>query len=63
MLYVVKRDGRRVEFNIEKITHAIKGAAIEQGLNLKTSQIVDAVQKVITYIEMTEKEDITVEEI
>lgn len=63
MLYVVKRDGRRVEFNIEKITHAIKGAAIEQGLNLKTSQIVEAVQKVITYIEMTEKEEITVEEI
>lgn len=63
MLYVVKRDGRRVEFNIEKITHAIKGAAIEQGLNLKSSQIVGAVQKVITYIEMTEKEEITVEEI
>lgn len=63
MLYVVKRDGREVEFNSGKITHAIKGAATEEGLSLKTSQIFDAVQKVINYIEMTEKEKITVEEI
>ncbi|NLK95355.1 MAG: anaerobic ribonucleoside triphosphate reductase [Clostridiales bacterium] len=63
MLYVVKRDGRRVEFDAGKISHAIKGAANEEGLALKTSQIIDAVQKVTNYIEMTEKEQISVEEI
>jgi len=63
MLYVVKRDGRRVEFNTNKITDAIKGAATEEGLSLKTSQTFDVVQKVINYIEMTEKEEVTVEQI
>ena len=63
MLYVVKRDGRKVEFNTNKITEAIKGAATEEGLTLRTSQIFDVVQKVINYIEMIEKEEITVEEI
>ncbi|MBD7910939.1 MULTISPECIES: anaerobic ribonucleoside triphosphate reductase [Clostridium] len=63
MLYVVKRDGREVEFNADKITHAIKGASGEEGLNLKTSEIYEAVQKVVMYIEMTEKNKITVEEI
>lgn len=63
MLYVVKRDGRKVEFNSDKITKAIKGAATEEGLSLKTSQIFDVVQKVINYIEMAEKESISVEEI
>lgn len=63
MLYVVKRDGRRVEFNASKISHAIKGAANEEGLLLKESQVIDTVQKVANYIEMTEKEQVTVEEI
>ena len=63
MLYVVKRDGREVEFNSEKITKAIRGAATEEGLSLRTSQIFDVVQKVINYIEMTEQQRITVEEI
>lgn len=63
MLYVVKRDGRRVEFNTNKISDAIKGAATEEGLSLKTSQTFDVVQKVINYIEMTEKEEVTVEQI
>ena len=63
VLYVVKRDGRKVEFNTNKITEAIRGAATEEGLALRTSQIFDVVQKVINYIEMTEKEEITVEEI
>jgi ribonucleoside-triphosphate reductase len=63
VLYVVKRDGRKVEFNTNKITEAIRGAATEEGLGLRTSQIFDVVQKVINYIEMTEKEEITVEEI
>lgn len=63
MLYVVKRDGRRVEFNPDKISKAIKRAALEEGLNLKTSEIIDVVQKVIHYIEISEKEEINVEEI
>ena len=31
MLYVVKRDGREVEFNADKISQAIKGSASEIG--------------------------------
>ncbi|SFC67652.1 anaerobic ribonucleoside triphosphate reductase [Clostridium uliginosum] len=63
MLYVVKRDGRKVEFNGEKISQAIKGAAIEIGLILKESQVLDAVQKVIGYVEETKNKQVTVEEI
>ena len=63
MLYVVKRDGRTVEFNIDKISNAIKKAATEEGVSLNTSQVFDCVQKVINYIEMTEKKSISVEEI
>ncbi len=63
MLYVVKRDGRRVEFNPDKISKAISRTAKEEGLELKTSQIFDVVQKVINYIEMTEQEKISVEDI
>ncbi|AOR22310.1 anaerobic ribonucleoside triphosphate reductase [Clostridium taeniosporum] len=63
MLYVVKRDGRTVEFNGEKIAQAIKGAALEIGVTLKESQVLETVQKVITYIEDTKKQKITVEEI
>ena len=36
MLYVVKRDGREVEFNADKIANAIKGAAREINVNLKS---------------------------
>ena len=63
MLYVVKRDGRKAEFNPDKISKAIRRAAIEEGLELKTSQIMAVVQKVINYIEMEELEEVTVEEI
>ena len=63
MLYVVKRDGRKVEFNTNKITQAIKGAAVEEDYRLKTSEIINTVQKVIKYIEISEKYEITVEEI
>lgn len=63
MLYVVKRDGRKVEFDAEKIYQAIQGAACETGTKLKTSQILDIVQKVINYIEMIGAEEISVEEI
>ncbi|MGL4772013.1 MAG: anaerobic ribonucleoside-triphosphate reductase [Clostridium sp.] len=63
MLYVVKRDGREVEFNVEKIANAIRGAATEVGVTLRTSQIFDVVQKVINYIEMTGQDRVSVEEI
>lgn len=63
MLYVVKRDGRKVEFNSEKITKAIQRAATEEGLTLLKDQIFDVVEKVIEYIKCTEKGTITVEEI
>ena len=63
MLYVVKRDGREVEFNSDKIAQAIKGSAIEIGLSLKESQVLDTVHKVITYIESEYKKTITVEQI
>ena len=63
MLYVVKRDGRKVRFNSEKIGNAIKKAANEVGDNLKESSALELIQKVIIYIEELEKENITVEEI
>lgn len=63
MLYVVKRDGRKVEFNSEKVTKAIQRAATEEGLTLLKDQIFDVVEKVIEYIKGTEKGTITVEEI
>ena len=63
MLYVVKRDGREVRFNSEKIANAIKKAAQEIECNLRESQVLDVVQKVINYIEMTGKEKVSVEEV
>lgn len=63
MLYVVKRDGRQVDFNSDKIAQAIKGSANEIGFNLKESQVLDTVKKVIGYIELEAKRTITVEEI
>ena len=63
MLYVVKRDGREVSFNSEKIANAIKAAGSEVGKILKESEVLDAVQKVINYIESSGKEKVSVEEI
>jgi ribonucleoside-triphosphate reductase len=63
MLYVVKRDGREVGFNSDKIAQAIKGSANEIGLNLKESEVLDTVHKVIKYIESEYKRTITVEQI
>lgn len=63
MLYVVKRDGREVIFNSEKIGSAIKRASKEVGQHLRESQVLDNIQKVISYIELAEKERITVEEV
>ena len=63
MLYVVKRDGREVRFNSDKIANAIKKAAKEIEYNLRESQVLDIVQKAINYIEMTGKEKVSVEEV
>ena len=65
MLYVVKRDGREVKFNSDKIAQAIKGSASEIGLLLKESQVLDTVHKVIKYIEVESeyKRTVTVEQI
>lgn len=63
MLYVVKRDGREVRFNSEKIANAIKKTAKEIEYNFKESQVLEIVHKVINYIEMTGKEKVSVEEV
>lgn len=63
MLYVVKRDGREVNFNSDKIGNAIKKASKEVGQQLRESQVLDNIQKVISYIELSGKEKITVEEV
>lgn len=63
MLYVVKRDGRHVNFDSIKITNAIKGSAEEIAFNLKESEAIELTQKVIREIENMECEEITVEEI
>lgn len=63
MLYVVKRDGRRVEFNASKIRNAIKGSADEIAIVLKESEFIDLTQKVIKRLENLHKEALTVEEI
>ena len=63
MLYVVKRDGRKVNFNMDKIYNAINKAATEEGVTLRTSEVFFCVQKVINYIEDVNKYSISVEEI
>ena len=63
MLYVVKRDGREVKFNADKIGNAIKKASEEVGDQLKESQVLECIQKVIEYIEIAQKEKVSVEEV
>ena len=63
VLHVVKRDGRRVDFNSIKITNAIKGACMELGDELKESELIELTQKAIKAIENLDKEDIIVEDI
>lgn len=63
MLYVVKRDGREVEFNTDKIRNAIKKASNEVGESLKESEILICIQRVIKYIEESQKEKVSVEEV
>jgi ribonucleoside-triphosphate reductase len=63
MLHVVKRDGRKVEFNSIKITNAIKGASDEIGCDLKESEFIDLTREVISRIEKINLEEIDVENI
>lgn len=63
MLYVVKRDGRKVEFNTDKIRNAIKKASNEVGESLKESEVLICIQRVIKYIEESQKEKVSVEEV
>lgn len=63
MLYVVKRDGREVEFDSNKIISAIKKVSDEVGEILKEEQILECVQRVIKYIEVEQKEKVSVEEV
>lgn len=62
-LYVVKRDGREVEFNTDKIRNAIKKASNEVGESLKESEVLICIQRVIKYIEESQKEKVSVEEV
>ena len=59
MLYVVKRDGREVEFNTDKIRNAIKKASNEVGESLKESEVLICIQRVIKYIEESQKEKVS----
>jgi ribonucleoside-triphosphate reductase (formate) len=63
MLHVVKRDGRKVEFNSIKITNAIKSASEEIGYDLKESEFIDLTQKIITHIENLNLNEMDVEDI
>lgn len=63
MLYVVKRDGREVEFNTDKIKNAIKKASSEVGEELKEKEIFVCVERVMKYIEKSKKERVSVEEV
>lgn len=63
MLYVVKRDGREVEFNSNKIVNAIKKASDEVGKGLREDQILECIQKIIEYIKVAQKEKVSVEEV
>ena len=60
MLYVVKRDGREVKFNTDKIGNAIKKASDEVGEQLRESEVLVCIQRVIQYIEESKKEKVSV---
>jgi len=63
MLHVVKRDGRKVEFNSVKITNAIKGACFELGNELKESEYINLTQRAIQDLEAMDRNEIYVEDI
>ena len=63
MLYVVKRDGREVEFDSNKIVNAIKKASEEFGEGLREDEILACIQNIIEYIKVAQKEKVSVEEV
>lgn len=63
MLYVVKRDGRKAEFDAVKISNAIKGSAEEIAFDMKESEVISLTQRVIKNIEDSDKKEISVEDI
>ena len=63
MLYVVKRDGREVVFNKDKISNAIRKASKEVSKKLDHNEIINITENVYKSILKTEKSSITVEEI
>jgi anaerobic ribonucleoside-triphosphate reductase len=63
LLYVVKRDGREVKFDSNKIANAIKKSSDEIGDKLEENQIDECIQRVIEYIELSKKEKVSVEEV
>lgn len=63
MLYVVKRDGRIVDFDTTKITNAIRGAADEIGFIIKESELMELTQKAMTKLEALDKDKLKVEEV
>ena len=54
MIYVVKRDGREVKFDSNKIVNAIKKASDEIGEQLGEQQILECIQRVIEYIQLAQ---------
>lgn len=63
MQYVVKRDGREVVFNKDKISNAIGKASKEVSKILSDNEIINITEKVCGEIAKSEKVNITVEEI
>ncbi|MDD3223287.1 MAG: anaerobic ribonucleoside triphosphate reductase [Clostridium sp.] len=63
MLHVVKRDGREAKFDPEKISNAIKGAAVEIGTEVKASEVLELTQEITKQIENLNLNAITVDEI
>ena len=59
MLYVVKRDGREVVFNKDKISNAIRKASKEVSKKLDHNEIINITENVYKSILKTEKSSIT----
>ena len=63
MLYVVKRDGRRVRFDSSKVFKAIKGAADEIGYIIGEEEINKLKERALKKLEALEREELSVEDI
>ncbi|CAM2757930.1 anaerobic ribonucleoside-triphosphate reductase [Hathewaya histolytica] len=63
MLYVVKRDGRKTNFDSSKISKALKGAADEIGYVFSTEEIETFKNEALIRIKKLDKKELNVEEI